>query len=637
MSTTTAEQTYQNLKAEAEKKMTESEGTTNIYIGSASCGLAAGAREVKEAFEKKLEEENIEANIKEVGCMGFCYAEPIIIIERPGFPTLCYGYVDEGLVESLVKNYFIEDDPCFEFALVATEVNDFFPTFADFPRGVYEKKIILQNCGFIDPNEIDHYIYEEGYTALVSALNKNPEDIITEIKNSNLRGRGGAGFPAWIKWQSCRDSDKEPKYIICNGDEGDPGAFMDRVILESNPHEVLEGMIIAAYAIGASKGYLYIRSEYPQAVEKVQRAIEQAREKNLLGENILGSDFSFDLEIFEGAGAFVCGESSALIRSMEGKSGLPQTRPPHMAESGFKDKPTTLNNVKTFAYVPHIINNGAEWFTSIGTPESPGTAVFALAGKINNTGLVEVPMGTTLKTLIYDVGEGIPNEKELKAVQIGGPSGGCLPESALDTPIDFDSLQEAGAMMGSGGLVVLDENDCMVTIARYFLEFTQQESCGKCTFCRLGTKHMLDILTKITKGEGTMEDLKLLEELAEDVKEGSLCNLGKTAPNPVLTTLRYFKDEYLAHINEGMCPSRMCRDLIVYYIVPEKCSKLCSACVGSCPTEAIYTREDWLKAIDQEKCTKCDNCLQACPPEYEAVEKLTPPEKLKEYEEKEGK
>ena len=635
MSATSIEQNYQKIKDKALENTASSGEDTVIYIGSASCGLAAGAGEVKDTFYKKLQEYDVKATIKEVGCMGFCYAEPIITIERPGFPTLCYGYVDEGLVESLVKNYLVEDDPCYEFALVAAEVNDFFPTFADFPRGVYEQKIILNECGFIDPNEIDHYLARGGYFALAKALSSGPQDIIETIKESNLRGRGGAGFPAWIKWESCREVDKNPKYVICNGDEGDPGAFMDRILLESNPHQVIEGMIIAAYAIGASYGYLYIRSEYPQAVEKVNRAIEQARERGLLGESVLESEFSFDLEVFEGAGAFVCGESSALVRSMEGKSGMPQTRPPHMAESGLKDRPTLLNNVKTFAYVTHIMENGPGWFKSTGTEQSPGTAVFALAGKINNTGLVEVPMGTTLRTLIYDVGEGIPGDKEFKAVQIGGPSGGCLPESALDIPIDFDSLQEAGAMMGSGGLVVLDEDDCMVSISKYFLEFTQQESCGKCTFCRLGTRQMLDILTDITEGRGTMDSLELLEELAEDVSEGSFCNLGKTAPNPVLTTMHYFRDEYLAHINEGICPSKMCMELIVYYIVPGKCSKLCSACVGSCPTEAIYTRDDGLKAIDQEKCVKCDNCLKACPPEYYAVEKLTPPEKLKEYE-KEG-
>ncbi|UMZ74143.1 NADH-ubiquinone oxidoreductase-F iron-sulfur binding region domain-containing protein [Natranaerofaba carboxydovora] len=636
MSSTSIEQKFQNIKKEAEENIASLDDKTVIYVGSASCGLAAGAKEVKDAFINKLDENNIEAEVKEVGCMGFCYAEPIIFISRPGFPTLVYGYVDEGLVESLIKNYLIEDDPCFEFALVATEVNDFFPTFADFPRGVYEEKQILNECGFIDPEEIDHYVSRDGYQALSKALSSSPVEILEEVKNANLRGRGGAGFPAGKKWEACLSNDGDERYVICNADEGDPGAFMDRIMLESNPHMVIEGMVLCAYTIGAKKGYLYIRSEYPQAVKKVQKAIEQAKEKNLLGDSILGSDFSFDLEVFQGAGAFVCGEATALIESMEGGSGIPQTRPPRMAQSGYKDKPTVLNNVKTFAYVPLIINNGSDWFKSTGTEGNPGTAVFALVGKINNTGLVEVPMGTTLRTLIYDVGEGIPGEKEFKAVQIGGPSGGCLPESALDIPIDFDSLGEAGAMMGSGGLVVMDENDCMVTVAKYFLEFTQQESCGKCTFCRLGTKQMLDILTDITKGEGTLESLELLEELAVDIKDGSLCNLGKTAPNPVLTTLRYFKDEYLAHINDGVCPAKMCQDLIVYYIVPERCSKLCSACVGSCPTEAIYTRDDGLKAIEQEKCVKCDNCLKACPPEYYAVEKLSPPEKLKELEEKEG-
>ena len=401
---------------------------------------------------------------------------------------------------------------------------------------------------------------------------------------------------------------------------------MDRNVLESNPHQVIEGMIIAALAIGAAAGYLYIRAEYPQAVAVVREALRQAREKNLLGKSILGSGFDFDLEIFQGSGAFVCGEATALVKSMEGFMGEPESRPPRLSESGFRGKPTLLNNVKTFAYVPPIIRRGASWFRGIGTEGSPGTAVFSLVGKVAHTGLVEVPMGTTLRQLIFDVGEGVPGGKKFKAVQIGGPSGGCLPEEALDIPIDFDSLNEAGAIMGSGGLVVLDEEDCMVGVARYFLEFTQQESCGKCTFCRLGTKQMLELLTAITRGEGRMEDLEILQELGEEIQMGSLCNLGKTAPNPVLTTLRYFREEYEAHILERCCPARSCSELIVYYIEPSRCTKLCNVCVGSCPTEAIYTREDGLKAINQEKCVKCDNCRKCCPPEYNAVVKLSPPE-----------
>ncbi|MBA7683990.1 NADP-reducing hydrogenase subunit HndC [subsurface metagenome] len=403
---------------------------------------------------------------------------------------------------------------------------------------------------------------------------------------------------------------------------------MDRAILESDPHSVIEGMIIAGYAIGARYGYIYVRAEYPLAVERAQIALRQARKLKLLGRHILGGDFNFDIKLFQGSGAFVCGEATALISCIEGKPGIPRHRPPRMAIKGLFGKPTALNNVKTFAYIPHIIENGAEWFGSIGTRENTGTAVFALAGKVVNTGLVEVPMGTTLRQVIFDVGSGIPKGKRFKAVQIGGPSGGCLPESALDLPIDFDSLWEVGAMMGSGGMVVLDEDDCMVEIARYFLEFTQRESCGKCTFCRLGTKQMLEILNDITKGHGKIEDLNILSQLAQDIKAGSLCGLGMSAPNPVLTTLRYFRDEYEAHIKEGRCPALMCQELIAYYIIPEKCERSCDACVGTCTVEAISPNEKRIKVIDQEKCVKCGTCLDACPLQYNAVVRLSPPSEV---------
>ncbi len=634
MSTATVAEQYRALRQEAAVAMQKLKQKPVVWVGTATCGVAAGALKIKEAFEREIKERGLDVAVLETGCMGHCYAEPLAIIAKPGHAPLCYGRLDEGLVHRLVVDFLDGDDPGYEYALVALEPNDVFPTFSDFPRGVYEEKIILEQCGFIDPRNMDHYLARDGYAAVAKVLEMKPEEVLAEVKAANLRGRGGAGFPAGAKWEACRKAPGQQKYVICNGDEGDPGAFMDRGLLESDPHRVIEGMIICAYAVGASRGYLYIRAEYPKAVEQVERAIAQARERGLLGQSILGSGFSFDLEVFQGSGAFVCGESSALVRSMEGKMGIPEVRPPRLAESGFRGCPTVLNNVKTFAYVPAIIMKGADWFRSTGTAGSPGTAVFSLVGKVNNTGLVEVPMGTTLRQLIYDVGEGIPGDKKFKAAQIGGPSGGCLPEAMLDVPIDFDSLQEAGAIMGSGGLVVLDEDDCMVAVARYFLEFTQQESCGKCTFCRLGTRHMLDILTDITQGKGSLESLDLLQELGEDVRDGSLCNLGKTAPNPVLTTLRYFRDEYEVHILEGRCPSLMCKDLIVYYIEPKKCSKLCNVCVGSCPTEAIYTRDDGLKAIDQEKCVKCDNCLKACPVEYNAVIKLSPPSLLAE---KEGK
>lgn len=620
-----AEQNYATLKNNALLKIKTLQEKPLILVGTATCGRAAGALKTLAVFQEEVKNHNLDVEIREVGCMGHCYAEPLVVIAKPGFPSFCYGPVDEGTAKRLVSDYLMGDDPCYDFAIAALEPNDEFPTFEDFPRGVIEKKIILADCGLIDPEDIDHYIARDGYAALARILGAEPFSVIKEIKEAKLRGRGGAGFPTGIKWEKCYQAEGSPKYVICNADEGDPGAFMDRAILESNPHQLIEGLIIAAYAVQASIGYIYVRAEYPLAVSRLQDALEQAREKGVLGEGILGSDFSFDIKIFQGSGAFVCGEETALIASIEGSTGVPNNRPPYPATSGLYGKPTVINNVKTLSYVPHIIRNGADWFKSIGPENSPGTAVFALAGKVVGTGLAEVPMGTTIRELVYDVGNGIKDEKDFKAVQIGGPSGGCLPESALDLPIDFDSLQQAGAMMGSGGLVVLDEDDCMVEIARFFLDFTQMESCGKCTFCRLGTKQMLAILTDITEGKGKSEDIDLLEELAEDIKIGSLCSLGKTAPNPVLTTIRYFRNEYEAHIKEGRCPALMCKELITYVIVPEKCSKLCDVCIGSCPTEAIYTRPDMLKAIYLDKCVKCDSCLVACPPQYKAVIKVSPP------------
>jgi NADH-quinone oxidoreductase subunit F len=581
---------------------------------------------VLRAIKAELKKHNVDCPVIEVGCMGHCYAEPIVTIIKPGYPPICYGQVNEVIARRLVREFILGDDPCLEFVLGALEKNDLVPSFADFPRAEFEQKLILKNCGFIDPEDIEHYIANGGYGALAKALEMPPGRIIAEVKSSGLRGRGGAGFSTGGKWEICAKAEGKPKYLVCNGDEGDPGAFMDRAILESDPHSVIEGMLIAAYAIGARYGYIYVRAEYPLAVKRAQLALQQAKRLNLLGKNILGSDFSFDIKLFQGSGAFVCGEETALIASLEGRAGTPSYRPPYPAVSGLDGKPTLVNNVKTLAYLRHIVDKGAEWFSGIGTENSPGTAVFALAGKVVNTGLVEVPMGTTLRQVIFDVGSGIKDGKRFKAVQIGGPSGGCLPESALDLPIDFDSLTEAGAMMGSGGMIILDEDDCMVEIARYFLEFTQRESCGKCTFCRLGTKQMLDVLDGFTKGKGEMEDLDMLIALAEDVKAGSLCGLGRTAPNPVLSTMRFFRDEYEAHIKEGRCPALMCLDLIAYYIDPEKCELTCDACVGTCTVEAISSHPTKrYKIIDQEKCVKCGTCLTACPPQYSAVIKLSPP------------
>jgi len=620
---------FQEIKERAESRWQElGNDKPVIMVGAATCGRAAGALDVLQVFRDEVKKRNLDCPVIEVGCMGHCYAEPLVIISKPGYPSICYGYVNPVIAERLVREFILGDNPCPEFVIGALEANDILPSFGDFPRAQYEQKIILKNCGHIDPTDIEHYIAGGGYAALAKALQKTPEEIIDEVKRSGLRGRGGAGFPAGQKWQYCREAPGRPKYIICNADEGDPGAFMDRSILESDPHSVIEGMVIAGYAAGARHGYIYVRAEYPLAVARLEIALKQAGKLKLTGNHILGSDFNFDIILFQGSGAFVCGEETALIASLEGKAGMPHHRPPYPAIHGLDGKPTVVNNVKTLAYVRHIISRGADWFKEIGIKNSPGTAVFALAGKIVNTGLVEVPMGTTLRQIIFEVGSGIPRGKKFKAVQIGGPSGGCLPESALDIPVDFDSLQEAGAMMGSGGMVVLDEDDCMVEIARYFLEFTQRESCGKCTFCRLGTRQMLEVLTEFTEGRGTMEDLDNLKQLAKEVKAGSLCQLGRTAPNPILTTLRYFRDEYREHIELGRCPALMCLHLIAYYILPDKCERSCDACVGSCTVEAISPNKKRIKVIDQEKCVKCGTCLTACPPQYDAIVKLSPPSEV---------
>lgn len=619
------EQNLARLVQEAAGRYQDGTNQPVVMVGAATCGRAAGALAVLEAVRETVQRLGLLAEVREVGCLGHCYAEPLLVVAKPGWPAVAYGYVDEGTAGRIVEDFLVNDDPCIEFALAALEPNDLIPTFADFARGAYEQKVVLDQCGLIDPQDIDHYLATGGYGALARALAQQPEAVLEEVMRSGLRGRGGAGFPTGRKWQACREAPGEIKYLICNADEGDPGAFMDRTILESNPHLLLEGMIIAAHAIGATQGYIYVRAEYPLAVQRLQTAIKQARSKGLLGEDILGSGFNFDLAVFQGSGAFVCGEETALIASLEGEPGLPRVRPPFPAQAGLWGRPTVINNVKTLSYVPHIISKGADWFRSLGSEQSPGTAIFALAGKVVNTGLAEVPMSTTLRQLIFEVGSGIANGRQFKAVQIGGPSGGCLPEKVLDTPIDFDSLRQVGAMMGSGGLVVLDQDDCMVEIARFFLDFTRQESCGKCTFCRLGTEQMVRILERITRGQGREEDLDLLENLARSVQAGSLCNLGRTAPNPVLSTLRYFRHEYEAHIKEKRCPSLMCKDLIAYYILPDKCERSCDACVGSCPVEAIANNEDRIKVIDQVKCVKCDSCRLACPPQYSAVVKLSPP------------
>ncbi|HUV59599.1 MAG TPA: NADH-ubiquinone oxidoreductase-F iron-sulfur binding region domain-containing protein [Desulfatiglandales bacterium] len=616
------------IQAEAERRFTEmkEEDNQNILIGMATCGLASGALEVKAAFEEAIAERKINANIMPVGCLGHCYAEPLVIIEKPGFPPILYHDVTPGKARLLVKAFLEEDDPVFEHILGAMEENDLIPSVMEFPRFNQEKRIVMANSGVINPEDIYQYIAKGGYSALVKALSIEPQKIINEIKESGLRGRGGAGFSTGKKWQFVRDSSEEEKTVICNADEGDPGAYMDRTILESSPHQIIEGIAISAYAVRAKKAIIYIRAEYPLAIEKAKMAIDRANDIGLLGKEILGTDFNLDISIFQGSGAFVCGEETALIQSIQGERGMPQPRPPYPAQSGLWGKPTIINNVKTFGSIPAIVQNGAQWFKGIGTDKSPGTAIFSVVGNIVHAGLVEIPMGVTLKELIFDICGGIPDQKKFKAVQIGGPSGGCLPEDFLDTPIDFDSLTQAGAMMGSGGMVVMNEDNCMVDVARYFLDFTQKESCGKCTFCRIGTKHLLDILDRLTKGEGREGDIELLESLSMDIKEGSLCGLGKTAPNPVLTTIKYFRDEYEAHIKEKRCPAMMCRKLTAYYIDLDKCARGCDACVGSCPTEAIFTTSNRKKGVDQTLCVKCGECMVSCPPEYDAVRKVSPPE-----------
>ncbi len=602
---------------------------TRILIGTATCGRAAGAMAVVDAFEKELGKNGASARISQTGCMGLCFAEPLVTIIKPGEFSVCYPNVTSEMVPTLVHGYILGDDPCLDIALGSFDTDsEGAPTIPELARFETESRLVLRHCGYIDPEDINQSIALGGYASLTTALQMQAEDIIEQVKLSGLRGRGGAGFPTSRKWEQCLQAAGQPKYVICNGDEGDPGAFMDRAVLESDPHSVIEGMIIAGYVIGAQQGYIYIRSEYPLAVKRLNIALRQAEDLNLLGNDILGSGYGFQIEVVRAAGAFVCGESSALMYSIEGKRGMPRLRPPHSIEAGLWRKPTLLNNVKTFALIPPIIGRGGEWFAGLGSNGSTGTAVFALAGKIEQTGLVEVPMGTSLHKLINDVGGGIPGNKEFKAVQIGGPSGGCIPASMADTPIDFDSLREIGSMMGSGGMIVLDEDNCMVDAALFFLDFVQQESCGKCTMCRLGTKHLQDILTEITAGRGRIEDLDLLADLCQDIKDGSLCGLGRTAPNPVLTTIRHFREEYEAHILEGRCPALICKDLITYYILPSKCDRGCEHCVLTCPAEAIHGGEGQIKVVDQEKCIKCGNCLEVCPTDYNAVIKVSPPSAL---------
>jgi len=594
--------------------------STRIYVGMSTCEIAAGSTEIWNFFQEEIKKKNIkDVVLKRKGCVGRCNLEPTVEVLQIGKVPFKYTKVNIEKAKEIFQKHLIEGekipsrkrtenmktDP-----FMLTNRSKFF--FGDLDIFEKQQRMTLRNCGIIDPENIEDYLSVRGYEAFAKILTEySPEGVIEEVTKAELRGRGGGGFPTGRKWTFVQQQKNEEKYIICNADEGDPGAFMDRSALEGDPHIVLEGMAIGAYAIGAKKGYVYIRAEYPLAIERLRKAIKDARKYGFLGKNILGTEFSFDIDIVLGAGAFVCGEETALIYSIEGCRGMPRQRPPYPAVKGLWGKPTLINNVETMANIPVIILDGYKYFSSIGTEKSKGTKVFALAGKVKNTGLIEVPMGITLREIVYDIGGGIPNGKKFKAVQIGGPSGGCLPESCLDTPVDYDSIKATGAIMGSGGMIVLDEDDCMVDTAKYFLQFTQNESCGKCTPCREGTKRMLEILTKITQGKGDEDDLWKLERLANLVKKTSLCGLGQTAPNPVLTTLRYFRDEYNAHIKDKKCPAGTCRSLIKYDIDPDKCIG-CGLCLKACPTNAISGEKRQPHKIKQNKCIKCGSCYDVC-------------------------
>ncbi len=603
-------------KARAEKTDRE-ENKTTIILGMGTCGIAAGANEVAAEVRSQLEKYKIEAEVVSVGCIGMCHNEPLIDIQQPGLPRVTYKNVKPKMVGKIIEKHLVQGEYNKRWIYGQLPSGngksiEGLPAYDELPFYKKQVRIALRNCGIIDPESIEEYLASGGYSGLEKALfQMSYEEVIQEIKDSGLRGRGGAGFLTGMKWDFCRKAEGYPKYVICNADEGDPGAFMDRSVLEGDPHALLEGMIIAGYAIGAPEGYIYCRAEYPLAIERLKIAIEQACELGLLGDNILGSGYSFNLKIKEGAGAFVCGEETALIASIEGKRGEPRPRPPYPAVSGLWGKPTNVNNVKSFAITSQIMVNGAEWFNSIGTKKSTGTAVFALTGKIEHTGLVEVPMGITLREIVYDIGGGIPDKMKFKAVQTGGPLGGCLPEEALDTPVDFDSLTEAGATMGSGGMIVVDQETCMVEFARYFLTFASAESCGKCVPCRIGGQRLLEVLTRITNGEGKSEDLDEIELISEGMREGSLCALGELTPGPVMTSLRFFKKEYEAHVNENFCAAGVCAGMFTYEIDPVLCVG-CGLCVKPCLEDAITGEKKIPHVINQAQCIQCRACYDVC-------------------------
>jgi NADH-quinone oxidoreductase subunit F/NAD(P)H dehydrogenase (quinone)/NADP-reducing hydrogenase subunit HndC len=585
---------------------------------------SAGSPAVREALEAEIEKQDLAAEVKvvETGCNGYCAAGPVMVAYPEG---IFYQFLSPEDVPELVEEHLVKGRPVQRLFYREPEKKELIPEMLDIPFFAHQKLIVLRNKGMIDPEVIDEYIARDGYLGAGKALlEMTPDQIVDEVKKSGLRGRGGGGFPTGVKWEFCAATPGDVKYVLCNADEGDPGAFMDRSVLEADPHAVLEGMLIAARAIGASYGYIYCRAEYPLAVKRLGIAIDQAHDYGLLGEDIMGSGFNFDLEIYQGAGAFVCGEETALMTSIEGRRGMPRPRPPFPAVKGLWQKPTVLNNVETYANIAQIIQNGGDWYASMGTETSKGTKVFALTGAVNNIGLVEVPMGTPLRTIIYDIGGGIPGKKrKFKAVQLGGPSGGCIPEEYLDLPCDYEAITQAGAIMGSGGMIVMDDQTCMVDMARFFMDFVQDESCGKCTPCREGTRRMLQILERITQGQGREDDIELLEELSAVIKDAALCGLGQTGPNPVLSTLRYFRDEYEAHIFHKKCPAKRCPALLDFVVNPDKCTS-CGLCAKNCPVDAIV----WTKAkkgeekkpawIDREKCVKCLTCITSC--KFDAID-----------------
>ena len=571
-----------------------------IVVGEGSCGIAAGAEKVRQAL---LKQDLNGAKLTIAGCIGMCYLEPIVDIYEDDQEVKRLVRVTENDAEKISKYAKTGDESIISSLLVSDEDKEFLNK---------QTRIALRRCGIINPDEIDDFVNADGYTAIKKVLTSmTPEDVIEVIKTSGLAGRGGAGFPTWFKWNAARQSEGEEKYLICNADEGDPGAFMDRAVIESDPHTLIEGMLIGAYAIGAKNAVVYVRAEYPLAIKRLERAIEQATAAGYLGDNILGTDFSCKMTIKAGAGAFVCGEETALIESLEGHRGMPRLKPPFPAQSGYWKKPSNINNVETFANVSWIINNGGEAFAAMGTEGSKGTKVFAVTGKVKRSGLVEIPMGKTLRDVIFDIGGGMKGDKAFKAVQMGGPSGGCIPADLIDTVIDYKALGATGAIMGSGGMVVMDEGTCMVGMAKFFLDFTAKESCGKCIHCRIGTKRMLEILTRITEGNGQPGDVELLEELCYGIKDGALCGLGQTAPNPVLTTIKYFRNEYYAHINDKKCPAGECSSLIEYSIDKDKC-KGCTLCARNCPVGAISGEVKSAHTIDINKCIKCGKCIATC-------------------------